>query len=131
MLPDTVHNRRGILKMMAVVLSINAISSTIIFWISDMAGPTFGSLLFRVSYDSVILLGAFCMYFQKSYEASLVAAIMSCIPICSPHVIFGIPFGVTAIIALSSRTARESFVCKRGEVPLWDDHELSERKEKS
>lgn len=53
--------------------------------------------------------GAMCMRRGKNYRAARIAAILSCIPVLSPFVYFGIPFGIWALIILRRREVRAAF----------------------
>lgn len=56
-----------------------------------------------------IICGAVKMARMKSYSSAMTAAILSVIPVCSPCIIFGIPFGIWAIIVLRDPRVKAEF----------------------
>ena len=62
----------------------------------------FGSLLF-------IAVGAAKMGFLESYNLGRMAAILACVPMVSPFVIVGIPFGVWSLRLLSEPEIQHAF----------------------
>lgn len=57
----------------------------------------------------IVLVGAVDMHTRRSFQLARAAAILAMLPICSPVVVLGIPFGIWAIIALSRRGVEEAF----------------------
>jgi hypothetical protein len=59
-----------------------------------------------------VALGAVSMIRLKGYRSAFVAAILSVIPCCSPCFVFGIPFGIWAIVLLSRSDVKQLFMEK-------------------
>ncbi|MBC8356108.1 MAG: hypothetical protein H8E66_29370 [Planctomycetes bacterium] len=56
-----------------------------------------------------IICGAVQMIRMKSYSSAMTAAILSVIPVCSPCIFIGIPFGIWAIIVLRDPKVKARF----------------------
>jgi ABC-type spermidine/putrescine transport system permease subunit II len=56
-----------------------------------------------------IAYGAYCMRRGVRYRTSKIAAILACIPIVSPMIWFGIPFGIWALLVLRQPAVRRAF----------------------
>jgi O-antigen ligase len=54
-------------------------------------------------------IGAYKMMRLESYSAAMTAAIISVIPLCSPCLIIGIPFGIWAIVVLNDPYVKAAF----------------------
>lgn len=57
----------------------------------------------------LIAYGAWCMRCNKHYRVAVVAALIACIPLISPCLILGIPFGIWAILVLRRPDVRAAF----------------------
>ncbi|MGO8744911.1 MAG: hypothetical protein ACLQNE_02870 [Thermoguttaceae bacterium] len=57
----------------------------------------------------VILFGAFQMCRIRRYRLAKTAAIISLVPLCSPLVILGMPFGIWALVVLSRPNVKSAF----------------------
>jgi hypothetical protein len=66
---------------------------------SELIGRLVGMFLPLIC-NIVVLLGAIEILRLRNYRSALTAAILACIPICSPCVLIGIPFGIWAIVVL-------------------------------
>jgi len=55
------------------------------------------------------IIGAYKMMHLESFSAARAAAIISVIPICSPCLVFGIPFGIWALVVLHDPPVRACF----------------------
>jgi hypothetical protein len=60
--------------------------------------------------DIAVLYGAFCLHRMTSHSAAMTAAIISCIPICSPCLVLGIPFGIWALVVLNKPEVKKAFL---------------------
>lgn len=56
-----------------------------------------------------ILLGSINMMRRRSYGSAMAAAIVSVVPICSPCLVLGIPFGIWAIMVLRKPHVKATF----------------------
>ena len=56
-----------------------------------------------------ILRGALAMRWGTNYRTALIAAILACVPILSPLYVFGIPFGIWALIMLRRPAVSAAF----------------------
>ena len=57
----------------------------------------------------VIIIGAVHMMRLKSYSSAMTAAVLAVIPLCSPCVVLGIPFGIWALVVLSNADVKAAF----------------------
>lgn len=78
--------------------------------------PASTSIVIKVAWGAVLILassyvlyGSIQMKNLGSYSAALSAAYISAIPCIGPCCIFGIPFGIWAIVVLKKPGVRESF----------------------
>lgn len=55
------------------------------------------------------VIGAHRMMNLESYRSAMVAAVVSVIPICSPCIVLGIPFGIWAIVLLRRPDVKAAF----------------------
>ena len=60
----------------------------------------------------MISVGGAKMAFMESYSMARWGAILACIPVISPFLIWGIPFGIWALIVLKSPKVKDAFVAK-------------------
>jgi hypothetical protein len=56
-----------------------------------------------------VLTGALKMRTLTSYRQARIAALAACIPLLSPAIYFGVPFGIWAVIVLNRPTIRSRF----------------------
>ncbi|MEL7498568.1 MAG: hypothetical protein AAFN77_13230 [Planctomycetota bacterium] len=79
----------------------------------DLNDPRFIGNIFGLVIISAIhlamLLGAINMIRGVSYSSCYTAAVLACIPICSPVLILGIPFGIWAIVVLNQSDVKSAF----------------------
>jgi hypothetical protein len=54
-------------------------------------------------------IGAYKMMRLEAYSAAMTAAIISVIPLCSPCLVIGIPFGIWAIVVLNDPYVKAAF----------------------
>jgi hypothetical protein len=64
---------------------------------------------FVMLFNLATLVGAYKMMNLDSYSAARSAAIISVIPLCSPCLILGIPFGIWALVVLSDAQVKSAF----------------------
>jgi hypothetical protein len=57
----------------------------------------------------ITIIGCNSMLKLRSIESARSAAIISCIPCCSPCLVFGIPFGIWALVILNKPEAKRAF----------------------
>jgi hypothetical protein len=69
--------------------------------------------LFAALPSCFIAYGAWCMRRGVRYRISMTAAILACIPMISPTIWIGIPFGIWAVIVLRRTDVREAFTAPR------------------
>ena len=73
--------------------------------VSMMAVPGLALLLLY----SIVLIGAIKMKNLQSYKSSIIAGALSVVPVLSPLVIVGIPFGIWALIVLNKSHVKNAF----------------------
>jgi hypothetical protein len=102
-----------LLSILLIIITLVGALGTVVEWI--VVGQRF-----RVGWEEIfqglLLLpsafigyGAWCMRRTVNYRIALLAAIISCIPVVSPLIFFGIPFGIWALIVLCRRDVRAEF----------------------
>jgi hypothetical protein len=71
----------------------------------------------------VIAIGGAKMAFMQSYQMARYGALLSCIPVISPFVVWGIPFGIWALVLLYDPQVKAAFEAKKaGKLDdLFDD----------
>lgn len=69
--------------------------------------------LFVIAMHLFVLVGAVQMYRLTDYRLAKTAAVVSLVPLCSPGLIVGIPFGIWAFVVLSRNGVRESFTARK------------------
>jgi len=65
----------------------------------------------------LIIFGGFKMSKLQSYNLAITAAIISCVPVCSPCCILGIPFGIWALVVLLKPEVKAAFLNGPGGFP--------------
>jgi hypothetical protein len=60
----------------------------------------------------LIAVGGAKMAFMESYSMARIAAILACIPLISPFVVWGIPFGIWALVVLRDPKVKAAFEAK-------------------
>lgn len=60
----------------------------------------------------LIAVGGAKMAFMESYSMARIAAILACIPLISPFVVWGIPFGIWALVVLRDPKVKAAFEVK-------------------
>jgi len=61
----------------------------------------------------VIAIGGAKMAFMESYPTARYGALLSCIPVISPFLVWGIPFGVWALVLLFDPEVKAAFEAKK------------------
>ena len=79
----------------------------------DLGDPEFiGNLVAIVLlpiYYGLMLWGAISMLNGKNYAMCMTAAVLACIPLCSPCIVLGIPFGIWSLIVLNDVNVKAAF----------------------
>jgi hypothetical protein len=73
-----------------------------------MVAGVIGGLL-GVTLDVLVALGAYNLQKLTRYPLAMTGAIIACIPCCGPCFVFGIPFGIWALILLNDSRIRAHF----------------------
>lgn len=73
-----------------------------------MIAGVIGGLL-GVTLDVLVALGAYHLQKLTRYPLAMTGAIIACIPCCGPCIVFGIPFGIWALILLNDSRIRSHF----------------------
>jgi hypothetical protein len=60
----------------------------------------------------LIAVGGAKMAFMESYSMARIGAALACIPLISPFVVWGIPFGIWALIVLNDPKVKAAFEAK-------------------
>jgi hypothetical protein len=74
----------------------------------SMAAGLVGNIIFLLL-SAVVFFGGMKMRNLESYGLSMAAAIIACIPCCSPCYILGIPFGIWALVVLNDAQVKAAF----------------------
>jgi hypothetical protein len=61
----------------------------------------------------VIAIGGAKMAFMESYPTARYGALLSCIPVISPFIVWGIPFGIWALVLLFDPEVKAAFEAKK------------------
>jgi len=56
-----------------------------------------------------ILMGAVNMLKGNGYSSARMSGILSCIPVCTPCFLLGIPFGIWALVVLGKQEVKDAF----------------------
>ena len=102
-----------LLSILFIIISLVGALGTAVEWIVN-------GQRFRVGWEEIlqgilllpgayIAYGAWCMRRTVNYRVALLAAIMACIPVVSPWIFLGIPFGIWALVVLCRRDVRAAF----------------------
>ena len=75
---------------------------------AQMAGALAASFTI-LALQVVIIVGAYNLQHLQKYSLAMTAAIISCIPCCSPCVVLGIPFGIWALVLLNDSSIKRHF----------------------
>jgi hypothetical protein len=59
--------------------------------------------------DVLIIVSAFQMWNVKAYNLAMTGAVLAVIPLCSPCVCLGIPFGIWALVVLNDPQVKAAF----------------------
>ena len=96
----------AILRVVAVVIALQRAGNNGAppMVLPEMVGHGIGLLL-----TIAVLVGCFKMLKVESYSGAMTAAIISVIPVCSPCLVLGIPFGIWAIIVLCDPRVKAAF----------------------
>lgn len=70
---------------------------------------TIFSVLAVVTYNAAIVMGAIHMLRLKKRGRAKMGAILACVPICSPLIFLGIPFGIWALVTMNRTEVRSRF----------------------
>ena len=71
-----------------------------------------GQIVFLVGVaasNSLVVLGSIAMLRQRRHGLATVAAVVACIPICSPFYLLGLPFGIWATLLLRRPEVKARF----------------------
>lgn len=70
----------------------------------------------------LIAIGGAKMAFMESYPLARWGAILACIPVISPFIVWGIPFGIWALVVLGDPNVQAAFKakCSKAEDSLHD-----------
>jgi hypothetical protein len=107
-----------VLSSLFVMLILGSLPGQIIrMWELDLSTPEgFGTLMGMLMplivlplMNVAIALGSISMLRLKSYSSAYLAAILSLIPLCSPCVLLGIPFGIWALVLLNRPEVKQRF----------------------
>ena len=71
-------------------------------------GGYIGDILIPIL-DVIIIAAAFQMWNVKSYGLAMTGAVLAVIPLCSPCVVLGIPFGIWALVVLNDPQVKAAF----------------------
>jgi hypothetical protein len=95
------------LPMQALHLSTidTSTDNGMVIWVGTIA-----LLALLILANTAIAWGAFSMIQLKSYRSAYTAAVLSVIPFCSPCYVFGIPFGIWAIVLMNRPEIKQRFL---------------------
>jgi hypothetical protein len=94
----------GVMIVFALVISV--IDGSMPSWEEQVA---FAVGLLSAASCVVVLRGATSMRRGTNYRGALIGAVLSCIPVLSPLIYLGIPFGIWALIVLRRPAVRAAF----------------------
>jgi hypothetical protein len=110
--------------VMGLIAGLDLMSMHAGFWLRDPGGATlnekalargvppgiaFNAGLFLTNVSLFHTFGALYMRRGVRYRLAMASAITSCIPLLSPMVYFGIPFGIWALVVLRRKDVRAAF----------------------
>ncbi|MBI1345227.1 hypothetical protein GC163_02945 [bacterium] len=72
--------------------------------IGGMVGGVIG-----LTFDGLVLFGAYCMQTVRNYGMAMTGAIVACIPFCGPCLVLGIPFGIWSLVVLNNAEVKSAF----------------------
>lgn len=58
---------------------------------------------------AIVLVGAFCLQTCRGYAMAIIGCVLASIPLCSPCLIFGMPFGIWGLIVLNQDDVKRAF----------------------
>jgi len=73
-----------------------------------LIGTVLGAI-FLVVYNLIIIMGAINMLKLKKQGAAKMGAILAVIPLCSPCIVLGIPFGIWALVTMNRPDVKAMF----------------------
>jgi len=80
---------------------------------ADQRGPvligTIVGAILVVVFNLLIIIGAINMLKLKKQGTAKMGAILACIPLCSPCVVLGIPFGIWALVTMGRPDVKAMF----------------------
>ncbi len=94
------------------IVRIRAIDVTTPHGTGELIG-SIGALLVWPLWNVAIALGAISMIQLKRYHSAYTAAIFCLIPICSPCLVMGFPFGIWALVLLHRPAVKQCFMTQR------------------
>ena len=120
--PEGQQNARALLLIPAIALMLLA-SLDVVFQVratvramqdADHArvgpmGVVLGSGI-RILLQFTVITGGFMMLRLKSFSITMIAILISIVPVCSPLAFLGIPFGVWALVVLRNPRVQEAFL---------------------
>lgn len=68
-----------------------------------------GAIVGMLVMDVLVIIGAYHLQNLKKFPLAMTGAIIACIPCCSPCFVFGIPFGIWALVLLNDSRIRPHF----------------------
>jgi hypothetical protein len=69
----------------------------------------FGLLFLVVLLDGFVLFAGLRMLNLRNYGLVMAAAVVACVPCCSPMCVLGIPFGIWALVVLNNAEVKSAF----------------------
>jgi hypothetical protein len=91
------------------IVRMRAIDTSTPEGVGELIGM-FMSLAIWILMNLAIAVGAVSMIRLRNYRSAYTAAILSVIPVCSPCLLLGIPFGIWAIVVLNRPEVKQRFV---------------------
>lgn len=79
-------------------------SQRMVIMIAGVVGGLVG-----VTLDMLVIFGAYCLQKLTRYPLAMTGAIIACIPCCGPCFVFGIPFGIWALVLLNDSRIKPHF----------------------
>lgn len=58
---------------------------------------------------TIVLIGAFCLHTCRMYALAMIGCIIASLPLCSPCIVFGMPFGIWGLVVLNQDDVKRAF----------------------
>ncbi len=97
-----------LLSLPGQVLRLSKIDASTPEGMGELMGAVV-ALVAWVGWMLAIIAGSTCMLRMKGIAGAWIAAIAAVVPVCSPCVVLGIPFGIWAIVLLCQPEVRARF----------------------